>query len=189
MLRRTVAGIDPACVNPESVTGWLEDAGRTLLALPHAGPSTRLVQSGMEWVRDASEAYGRERARLRPAVPSAAQITRMDQALGWVALIPPDKCVVRRIVGARSLVNPMNDRHLFTWRRLGLALGADHKAVQRWHAQGIALIVAGLRRPPAPSQARTAPPPCRSRPVITAAPKPDSVKAATQRACSPSIVP
>jgi hypothetical protein len=27
---------------------------------------------------------------------------------------------------------------------LGVALGADHKAVQRWHAQGIALIVAGL---------------------------------------------
>jgi hypothetical protein len=27
---------------------------------------------------------------------------------------------------------------------LGAALGADHKAVQRWHAEGIALIVAGL---------------------------------------------
>jgi hypothetical protein len=51
-------------------------------------------------------------------------------------------------VGARSLVHPVTDRHLFPWRRLGKALGSDHKAVQRWHAQGIALIVAGLRAVP-----------------------------------------
>ena len=32
--------------------------------------------------------------------------------------------------------------------RLGKALGADHKAIQRWHAQGIAMIVAVLRAAP-----------------------------------------
>ena len=44
--------------------------------------------------------------------------------------------MLRRIVGARSLVHPMTGRHLYSWRRLGTAIGADHKAVQRWHAQG-----------------------------------------------------
>jgi hypothetical protein len=44
----------------------------------------------------------------------------------------------------RALVHPLTDRHIYPWRRLGAALGADHKAVQRWHAQGIDLIVAGL---------------------------------------------
>jgi hypothetical protein len=37
---------------------------------------------------------------------------------------------------------------LFPWRRLGKALGADHKAIQRWHAQGIAMIVAALNAAP-----------------------------------------
>ena len=61
-------------------------------------------------------------------------------------LIPLDRYVVRRIVGARSLVHPITLRHLFPWRRLAAAIGADHKAVQRWHAQGINLIVAALNK-------------------------------------------
>lgn len=128
------------------VMARLEDAGRILLALPNTGPSTRLVQSGMEWVRDATQLSGSHgRTRLRPAVPSAQEITRMDEALGWIPLIPLDRYVLRRVVGARSLVSPMTGRYLYTWRRLGVALGADHKAVQRWHAQGIDRIVAALQ--------------------------------------------
>ena len=42
------------------------------------------------------------------------------------------------------LVHPITERHLFPWRRLATVLGADHKAVQRWHAQGIDLIVSSL---------------------------------------------
>lgn len=129
----------------EAIVQRLEEAGRTLLALPNTGPSTRLVQSGLEWVRDAPEAYSRDRAQIRPAVPCPEQITRMDQALAWISAIPVDKYVMRRVVGARALVHPMNGRHLYSWRRLGLAINADHKAVQRWHAQGIGLIQAALR--------------------------------------------
>ncbi len=57
-----------------------------------------------------------------------------------------ERYVLRRIVGARSLVHPITERHLYPWRRLGCALGADHKAVQRWHKQGIELIVGVLNR-------------------------------------------
>lgn len=122
----------------------LEEAGITLLSLPNTGPSTRLVQGGMEWVRDVAESYGAGKAKIRPAAPSAANITRMDQSYRWVSRIPDDKYVLRRVVGARSLVNPMTGRHLYSWRRLGTAIGADHKGVQRWHAQGIDLIVSIL---------------------------------------------
>jgi hypothetical protein len=134
--------------NAETVIARLEEAGRTLLSLPNVGPSTRLVQSGLEWVRDASEHTASSRGRIRPSVPDALTITRMDQALAWIPLIPVDRYVLRRVVGARSLVNPMTARYLYSWRRLALAIGADHKAVQRWHAQGIDLIVAALSRPP-----------------------------------------
>lgn len=128
----------------ESVQAALEEAGCTLLALPQSGPSTRLRQSGLEWVRDAPSAYPPGRSQIRPAVPSAAAIDRMDCVLAWIPRIPADKFVLRRVVGARCLVNPATGRYLFSWRRLGVAVGADHKAVQRWHAQGISLIVAML---------------------------------------------
>ena len=136
LIRRDTAGIDP-----DSVVSRLEEAGRTLLSLPNTGPSTRLVQSGLEWVREASQANAAPAARIRPATPDAATITRMDEALGWITLIPRDRYVLRRIVGARSLVNPMTARHVYSWRRIATAIGADHKAVQRWHAQGIDMIV------------------------------------------------
>jgi hypothetical protein len=71
----------------------------------------------------------------------------MDEALAWIQLIGKERSyVLRRIVGARALVHPVSERYLFSWRRLATVVGADHKAVQRWHAQGIDLIVAALNR-------------------------------------------
>ena len=144
--RRPVPGATPASMDADFVSYRLEEAGATLLALPGTGWSTRLRTSSLDIVRTALESYGWGPARIRPAVPSAERISRMDQALGWISLIPSDRYVLRRIVGARSLVHPVTERHLFPWRRLAAALGADHKAVQRWHGQGISLIVAALNR-------------------------------------------
>ena len=127
-----------------TVIARLEEAGRTLLALPSGGYSTRLRTFNLEVVRSAMEGYGWDTGRLRPGVPPAGLISRMDVALQWITLIPQDRYVLRRIVGARSLVNPLTDRHMFPWRRLAGVIGADHKAVQRWHAQGIDLIVGAL---------------------------------------------
>ena len=115
-----------------------------LLSLPHAGHSTRLRTGGLEWVRDAAAGYGMGQGRVRPPVPSARAIDRMDAAWAWLPLIPGDKFVLRQVVGARSLVSPTTGRHILSWRRIGDAVGADHKAVQRWHAQGLALIVGSL---------------------------------------------
>ena len=129
------------------VQARLEEAGHTLLCLPNTGPSTRLRSSALEIVRAACELeLAPPGKRLRPPVPSAAKIAAMDEAWGWLSMIPNDRYVLRRIVGARSLISPLNERYLFTWRRLGALLGADHRAVQRWHADGIGWIVAGLAR-------------------------------------------
>ena len=123
----------------------LEEAGATLLALPSSGYSTRLKVSHLDVMQEACEVFGGSSGvQLRPPVPSASRITRMDEALGWIALIPRERYVLRRIVGARSLVSPVTERHLFSWRRLGGVMGADHKAVQRWHAQGIHMLVAAV---------------------------------------------
>jgi hypothetical protein len=133
-------------IDADFVIYRLEEAGATLLALPGTGWTTKLRTSSIEIVRTALESYGWTGARIRPPVPPAEKITRMDEAMGWIGVIPLDRYVLRRIVGARSLVHPITERHLFPWRRLGAALGADHKAVQRWHAQAIDMIVAALHR-------------------------------------------
>jgi hypothetical protein len=135
---------DARLFDVELVIYRLEEAGAALLALPGTGWSTRLRGSSLDIIRTAVENYGWTTNRIRPPVPSAARITRMDEALSWIPLIPLDRHVLRRIVGARSLVHPITERHLFPWRRLAAALGADHKAVQRWHAQGVDLIVSTL---------------------------------------------
>jgi len=147
-LASPLASLSPAQpeIDAAYVIWRLEEAGTALLALPSSGWSTRMRSASLDIVRTAAESYGWTEGRLRPAVPSAAKITRMDEALGWIAHIPLDRYVLRRIVGARSLVHPISERHLFPWRRLGAVLGADHKAVQRWHKEGIAIIVTALLR-------------------------------------------
>ena len=68
----------------------------------------------------------------------------MDEAFGWLALIPESQFLLRRILGARALVHPLTGRYLFTWRRLAVSVGADHKSVQRWHGQAVDMVVRGL---------------------------------------------
>jgi hypothetical protein len=136
-------------LDADYVVARLEEAGRTLMALPHSGPSTKMRVSVLNVLNEAIEGDDKSDRRVRPAYPGSAQITRMDEALGWISLIPRDRYVLRRIVGARALIDPTTDRNLYPWRKLAKTLGADHKAVQRWHTQGISLIVAalsGLRR-------------------------------------------
>jgi len=130
----------------EALVARLEEAGETLLALPQSGYTTRLRTSTWQVLPEAVEALATAPARLRLPVPPAARITRMDEALSWLKLIPDDRYVLRRIVASRMLVSPLTGRHLFPWRRLATLLGADHKAVQRWHAQGIAMLLGALAR-------------------------------------------
>ena len=127
------------------VVARLEEAGRTLLALPHTGYTTRLKTSAIEIIRSAIEgdSCANVGGRLRPAVQSSAGIAA-GRGAGLDSLIPLDRYVLRRIVGARALMNPLTDRYLYPWRKLGTLVGADHKAVRRWHGQGIGLIVEAL---------------------------------------------
>jgi len=122
----------------------LEEAGAALLAMPSTGYSTRMRQMRFDIVHTALEAYGWEAPSLRAPAPDAAAISAMDEAFGWLALIPESQFLLRRILGARALVHPLTGRHLFTWRRLASAVGADHKSVQRWHGQAVDMVARAL---------------------------------------------
>ncbi len=135
-------GIDP---NPaEWLVARLEEAGATLLALPRSGYTTALRTTRLDTLAEPSGTSADQGGRLRPAMPTSAAITRMDEAFAWLQLIPADRYLLRRILGARALLNPITGKHQHSWRRLGTLLGADHRAIQRWHAEGIALIRAAL---------------------------------------------
>lgn len=131
----------PRGLSAEEIVARLEAAGATLLAMPSQGYATQLRQMRCDIVHTALEAYGWQSARTRPPVPSAAAISAMDEAFGWLALIPEARHVLRRILGARTLVYPLTGRHLYPSRRLAAQLGAEHKSVQRWHAQAVALLM------------------------------------------------
>lgn len=126
------------------IVARLEHAGMTLLALPTKGYSTHLRQMRFDIVHTALEAYGWEIPALRAPAPSASAISEMDETFSWLALIPEQSFLLRRVLNARALVHPLTNRHLFPWRRLAAAVGADHKSVQRWHARGVAIIEEGL---------------------------------------------
>lgn len=136
--------IHQGCWGAAEVIERLEEAGATMLAMPSRGYKTGLRMSRFDVVNTAIEAYGWEKTRVRPVSPDAEAVNKMDQAFVWLQMIPDKKHVMRRIVGARALVHPLTGRYLYSWRKLGEILGTDHKAIQRWHAQGIELIVEGL---------------------------------------------
>ncbi len=130
----------------EGLIACLEEAGATLLSLPKTGFSPALKTTAFPILREAAESYGWSVTEVRPAMPSASRISRMDKVLGYLTLIPQDRYLLRRIIGCRALVHPISGRHLFSWRRLAEVLGADHKAIQRWHQEGIRIIIFALRR-------------------------------------------
>lgn len=132
-------------LSAEDLVARLEAAGATLLAMPTRGYSTRLRTMHFDVVHTALDAYGWQAPSLRPPMPDARAISDMDEVFSWLALIPEQKYLLRRILGARALVHPLTYRHLYPWRKLAGLLGADHKSVQRWHGQGVGILLDELR--------------------------------------------
>lgn len=137
-------------VDAEYVVHRLEEAGKTFLAKPEAalrrGPngSTKDILTtaleGDSWCQ-----YRDNTSLPMTTTSSSSSIARMDEAMAWLTLIPRERHVLRRIVAARCLVSPVTGRNLWSWRRLGRVLGANHEAVKHWHDQGVDMIVTALR--------------------------------------------
>lgn len=129
----------------------LAEAGSILLTFPGNEPIRRHLEESL--VRTAIEEYARVASQTRD-VPSFDQISRMDEALGWINLIPQDRYVVRIIVGARCVVDPVTRRHVISWKWISRTLGADETAIKRWHSQGIDMIVQARHRAAAQKDAK-----------------------------------
>ena len=135
----------------EALISELEDALRTLSALPRRGPSTRLAQLQLPTLSDGRPPAPEASTRLSLPTPSAAAISRMDRTLAWMSLLPADRFTLRRIVLLRVVTNFASGKPM-SWPKIAQAIGADKAALSRWHAQAIEIICRRLnaQRVPAP---------------------------------------
>jgi hypothetical protein len=145
----------------DEIVARLEKAGRTLLMLPPERGSGHVKPRTWDHLMPGVRAFAHSVAEPVRLVPSPRDIDDMDRAFLWLGLIPQDKFVLRRIVAARSLVSPITGRHIMPWRRIAGMIGADHKAVQRWHALGIGDIARAMPNR-APRSARASVEPARA---------------------------
>ncbi|MCP4328386.1 MAG: hypothetical protein GY791_08120 [Alphaproteobacteria bacterium] len=117
----------------------LREAAETIARL-RAGPNLRPAgyRSSMpDYVRDAVESYGYDRAESRPAIPSPREIDRMDEAFGWLPLIEDRD--QRRLVLARAF--------RVRWAALRPRFGMlSIRRLRQLHDKGIADIVLAIER-------------------------------------------
>ena len=119
----------------EGVKQRLAEAADALRRLRMSGLKPGTMQAQWpEVVRRVEEAYGWTGTRLRPPRPSPAEISRMDEAIGWLLLLEADQ---RRIVWARAMG--------LSWRRLEDMDGRSVRTLQNVHATALQRIAHALQ--------------------------------------------
>ena len=131
-------------VDAPYVTRRLEEAGKVLMCLRVSG--CRPADYKVAWpaiVQEVFTAMDMEDVPLPE--PHSAQVTAMDEAFAWIALVGDIK--MRRLIWLRLLVHPISDRYKWTWRALEKIFGLDHQTLKARHGRGIALIATKLNQP------------------------------------------
>lgn len=125
--------------NPAEIQFWLEWAGQRLLSLQVGKIKPQQYRSFWpDYPDDKYTAFGYTGERLQPALPSANEIPLMDSILNLVLLIPD--ITPRRIVNSRCLINPINNRYLYSWSKIAVLLHMNRHSVKVLHQKGIKQI-------------------------------------------------
>jgi hypothetical protein len=124
-----------------SVRVQFEEAGAILLSLPVSELMNHLAEPHFTLIRPSIEFSFPMTPVVRPPVPPPEKIKRMQQVMSWIHLIEKDRVVVRSVVAARALIDPITDESLFSWRLIARLLGCDQRAVERWYKEGIEQIL------------------------------------------------
>ena len=121
-----------AAPDMEETRSRLAEAADALRRLSLNGIKPGALRSGWpDVVHQAHEAYGWTAERMRPPRPSPAQITRMDEAIGWLLWLDGQE---RKIVWARSMG--------VSWRRIEDLDGRSIRTLQNLFAAALGRIVA-----------------------------------------------
>ncbi|WP_339077721.1 DUF6362 family protein [Acetobacter sp. AC2005] len=124
----------------QAVEDRLFEAGYTLACLPAHG--VRPAGWGKGWgetLMDMDDLLTLvAESEVRPPMPTAAAITRMDEAFIWVQGISNFRH--RRVVLLWMMIHPLSLRHRYSWRQIGSFLGVSDKTAKSWFFRGIADI-------------------------------------------------
>jgi hypothetical protein len=153
-----MASVTSLPADRQELQARLEEAGAVILAIPISTMPRGFTSNMPDYVRDYSEAYGYEIARLNMWRPNSKQIERMDEAFAWVNLItgskpncdptkPDGAATRRRVIHLRMMVKPLswyNDptdpQYMFSWSKIGRLMGADRRAIHLWHSQALDMV-------------------------------------------------
>jgi uncharacterized protein DUF6362 len=116
----------------EETKSRLAEAADALRRLTMNGiKPSRLRSQWPDIVQRAEEAYGWTAERMRPPRPSPAQITRMDEAIGWLLWLDAEE---RKLVWARSMG--------LSWRKIEDLDGRSVRTLQTLFAGAMRRILA-----------------------------------------------
>ncbi|MFT9359547.1 DUF6362 family protein [Acetobacter okinawensis] len=124
----------------EEVERRLFEAGLTLACLPSHG--LRPSSCGSSWQETLMELDDllslTAESQIRPPMPTSVEISRMDEALGWVQDIR--NAAHRRVVLFWMMVHPVTQRHYMSWERIGEKIGRSDKTAKSYFYRGLASI-------------------------------------------------
>lgn len=119
----------------------LDHAGLTLMCLPNVGKPSGFRSCWPEYIYEIEkmdDGVWKDRPQKVPR-PSPVSIREMDEVLNhWVPML--NKIRDRRIILMRMLIRPLEDTHVFSWRKIGRKLQMDHKSVQRSYESSVVEI-------------------------------------------------
>lgn len=129
-------------ITPEWVEMHLLEAGRTLMKLRGATGPGGMRSFWPEVVQDYWEVYGQHAEAIQMPRATPAQVTHMDEVLGWLGLV---RVVAHRKCVAMKLLNrPDTHRQVWSDRKIGAHLRTSNHTVKCWYQSGLASISQGL---------------------------------------------
>jgi hypothetical protein len=123
----------------DDVKARLEEAGATLFALPSRGLWPAGYRVAWPAMAETIEDHGWDPIVNRLPAPPPDQIDRMDEADRWVNELV-SKELDRRILRARSLVNPRSGEPIISWRKIAVMIHKDATGVMRAHGRALARL-------------------------------------------------
>jgi len=133
----------PYTTSPDEVKTFLEWAGQRILSLPVHGLYPQTYRSFWpDYPQDPNTAYGYSNVKLRPPPPSKDEIPFVDEILDLILLVPIER--QRRILNARSLINPTTGRYIFPWSKISFLLHSDPRTIKNLHKKGLEFIAGRL---------------------------------------------
>lgn len=135
----SMAGHGALIITTETINQWLEWAGERLMSLPSDKVfPQKFKTSWPDYSLDQWQVLNfRPGEHSRPAIPTATDITLMDEILTLITqeIIPSQ--TQRQILQSRLLINPYTGRHVNSWNKIAKKLHSSRDLIKTRHQQGL----------------------------------------------------